>query len=157
MFSSATCQSFCVHHDLSFITPFLRVWTVYAGRRYARSCVRSTFCPFVRHEMYATTAQHIQTVFVGVNHNRSKHSYICMLTKIRSPANFGPNNDCTADKRSDLVSVHTCALIYAHVCTLTRYVRRSILVQIVNDLALHFQGQRFVSNTLPSAYVKRGL
>ena len=34
----------------------------------------------VRREMYATTAQNIQTASVGANHNKSKHSYICMFT-----------------------------------------------------------------------------
>ena len=33
--------------------------------------------------------------------------------------------------------------IFAHICTLTSYVRMPIFSQIVNVLELHFQGQRF--------------
>ena len=56
---------------------------------------------------------------------------------------------CTTNKRLNLDGP-----TFAHLCTRTRYVRRLIFIQILNVLDLHFQGQRFESNTLASAWVK---
>ena len=50
---------------------------------------------------------------------------------------------CTANKRFDQE-----APFYAYVCTLTRYVRLSIFVQIVDVLDLHFKGKKCESSTL---------
>ena len=56
-----------------------------AGSMFVRSlirlCIRTATKIF---KMYATTAQDIQTDLVGINHNRSKHSYIYMLQDMLS-------------------------------------------------------------------------
>ena len=75
-----------------FITPFQRSW----------NGVIPSGSVDVLHEMYATTAQNIQTALVGVNHNCSKHSYICMLTRILSSIHFHPKYGCTANRRLNL-------------------------------------------------------
>ena len=101
-------------------------------------------CTYVRHEMYDAIAQNIQTALVGVNHNRSNwHAYICMLTTYARIGRFAFGSDCcgTANKHMDRE-----ALVFAHVCTLTKYVRRGQISSIVNVFDLQFQSQKFDSN-----------
>ena len=56
---------------------------------------------------------------------------------------------CTANKRLDLDTP-----LFAYVCTLTRYCRLLIFIQIVNVFDFQFQSQRLESNALASSYVK---
>ena len=70
----------------------------------------------------------------------------CMFVRlcVRPPINARSH---TANKRLDLER-------QARICMLTKYLRLSIFIEIVNVLGLNFKGQYFVSDTLTSTYVK---
>ena len=110
-------------------------------RYFGQMCMRAQcmfICSFVCASVHLPRHVHLNhsknSESVEVNHNHSKHleSYDYVLRTNR------------------LTWKHQ----FLHPCMLTRYLHLQIFIQILDVLDLHFQDQRFESNTLASSYVK---
>ena len=103
--------------------------------------------------MCATTAQNICPVLVGINHNRLQHSTHMHIDKLRSPANFYPNHDFTANKQLDL----KVPILHTYTYLQGLHVHNDRLSANFDPnhrrLDLHFKGQRFEWSTFGSSNV----